>query len=375
MKIAAKLLPNQSAVARKSTSNQHVPHLALVLMTALGIIVLGVLLAPDPPSLSTTVTGNSILAAHVRPDLAGALDHVSVASIDGGATTYAGFGADEHTEYEIGSITKTFTALLFVDAISRGEVAADTKLGSLLPLEGSRVSDVTLAELASHRSGLSLVGLRVQDAPQFLPYLLHRDPYRQNISGLISHARKADLQTRGEVSYSNLGYALLGQALAAASGMDYAQMVRTRIFEPLGMTESSVPTTTQHLPKNAPTGYSSTGKSAAAWTMNAWAPAGGIRSTPSDMARYATALLDGTAPGMDSLTPRWDWDFSGDSRMGYAWVTGGRNRENLTWHNGGTGGFASVLTLDRENHRAAIVLSNTSSAVDRAAINLIGGDE
>jgi CubicO group peptidase (beta-lactamase class C family) len=59
------------------------------------------------------------------------------------------------TQYEIGSLTKTFTASLLADAIRRGEVSADMKVGALLPLGDAPVAGVTLAELASHRSGLS----------------------------------------------------------------------------------------------------------------------------------------------------------------------------------------------------------------------------
>src|ERR1051325_9013387 len=77
---------------------------------------------PSPPSLSTSVTGDAALAAHARPLLHGALDHVSIAVIDGSTVTYAHFGANEHTQYEIGSLTKIFTAWLLADAIRRGGV-------------------------------------------------------------------------------------------------------------------------------------------------------------------------------------------------------------------------------------------------------------
>src|SRR5688500_11146783 len=83
---------------------------ALALAAVAGL--LGVLAQPNPPSLSTVVTGEAALAARARPLLPGALDRVSLAVIDGDTVTYAGFGSDEHTEYEIGSLTKTFTALL-----------------------------------------------------------------------------------------------------------------------------------------------------------------------------------------------------------------------------------------------------------------------
>ena len=103
------------------TSSQHRQRIVVALALAALVALLGVLAQPSPPSLSTMVTGDVALAARARPLLAGALDHVSIAVVDGSTVTYAGFGADEHTEYEIGSLTKTFTALLLADAIQRGE--------------------------------------------------------------------------------------------------------------------------------------------------------------------------------------------------------------------------------------------------------------
>lgn len=119
-------------------------------------IAVAVLLAPPPPpSLSTAVTGDVALAAQALPYLVGALGRVSVAVIDGDAVAYAHFGASSDTVSAIGAVSKTFTALLRADAIARGEVAADTTVGALLPLGGAPAA-VTLAELASHRSGLPL---------------------------------------------------------------------------------------------------------------------------------------------------------------------------------------------------------------------------
>src|ERR687886_1519081 len=181
----------------------------------------------------------------------GALDRVSIAVVDGPTTTYASFGADEHTAYEIGSLTKTFTGLLLADAIRRGEVTADTKAGALLPLGGAPIADVTLAELASHRSGLSAQGMQLDDTiPFLLRYVRHHNPFTQDVDGVLATARKATLTNRGGFVYSNLGVALLGHALAAAAHMNYAQMVQERLFTPLGMTESSLPLTVDNLPSN-----------------------------------------------------------------------------------------------------------------------------
>jgi CubicO group peptidase (beta-lactamase class C family) len=136
--------------------------------------------------------------------------------VDGSTVTYASFGANEETEYEIGSITKTFTGSLLAEAIERGEVTAETKLGALLPLAGAPVADVTLAELASHRSGLSAQGMQLDETIPFLARLqMHRNPFIHDVDGVLAIARKATLSNRGDFVYSNLGTALLGQALAA----------------------------------------------------------------------------------------------------------------------------------------------------------------
>jgi CubicO group peptidase (beta-lactamase class C family) len=311
------------------------------------VALLGALAMPHPPALSMTVTGDPALAAAARPLLRGALDRVSIAIIDGDSVTYAHFGADGDTVYEIGSITKTFTSLLFADAIARGEVAAETTVGTLLPLGSAPAAAVTLAELASHRSGLP------RTAPptiqEHLLLLTGRDPYVQDVDGVIAQARAATLRDRGTVSYSNLGTALLGQALAAASSLDYARLVQERLFGPLGMATSSVPVTAENLPADAPTGYSQGGQHAPPWTLNGAAPGGGIRSTAADMARYARALLDGAAPGMAALTPRWEAGHG--SRIGYAWNTAEVAGRTVTSHGGATAGFCAAIAVDRANGR------------------------
>lgn len=341
--------------------------LALAALIALG----SSFTRPNPPSLSTAVTGESELAARARPLLAGALDKVSIAVVDGSTVTYASFGASQDTEYEIGSITKTFTGQLLADAIERGEVTAATKVGALLPLGGAQVADVTLAELASHRSGLSAQGMQLgQTIPFVVRLQLHRNPFVQDRDGVLAIARQAALTNRGAFVYSNLGTALLGHALAAAAHTDYVPLVRERLLIPLGMSATTLPLTATDLPADAPTAYSAEGVAEAPWTIGGWAPAGGARSTPADMARLARALLDGSAPGMDALTPQWDI-VQGAQQVGYAWQTRLYKGHLVTYKTGLTGGFTSEIALDRERERAVIVLSNTAADVDNAARALL----
>ena len=165
---------------------------------------------------------------------------------------------------------------------------------------------------------------------------------------------------------------LLGHALAAAAHTDYVTLVQQRLLTPLGMSATTLPLTTNEFPGDAPTGYSADGKAEGPWAVNGWAPAGGARSTPEDMARHARALLDGTAPGMDALTPQWDI-LEGAQQIGYAWQTQLYKGHLITFKNGLTGGFTSKIALDRERQRAVIVLSNTAAEVDDAANGLLVG--
>jgi CubicO group peptidase (beta-lactamase class C family) len=317
-------------------------------------------------------TGDSGLIALVEPlaRAAGLGDRLSVVHIRAGVHRHAHFGAGPATVYEIGSVAKTMTALLFAEAVESAALRADTRLGSLLDLDGSPAADVTLEELASHRSGLPRLATGLRDrANAVVAVLRHRNPYPGDLRRLLAQARTAKVTARGQFSYSNLGAALLGQALAAHAGIGYPALLHRRVFARLGMTASSTPLCDAELPADAPTGWSAHGVREQPWSLGAYAPAGGVRSTPADMASYAQALLDGEAPGLSALEPRWEADHG--SRVGYAWFTDRVADADITWHNGATGGFSSMLALDRDRATAVVILTNTAVAVDEIALRLL----
>jgi len=136
------------------------------------------------------------------------------------------FGAGSDTEYEIGSVTKTMTSMIFAAAVDAGEVSADTTVGSLLDLGSSPVAGVMLEELASHRSGLPRIASGVKTRiGAIVAVLRHRNPYTADLPTFLAHAKAWKIAARGQFSYSNLGAALLGQALAAHAGTGYPRLV------------------------------------------------------------------------------------------------------------------------------------------------------
>ena len=341
---------------------------------ALLVAVLGLSVRPDTPALSTDESGDSGLLDRARPLFAeGAHHRVSVIGIDGESTRFAHFGADDATSYEIGSVSKSLTGLLLADMIERGEVSEDTELGTLLDLDGAPAASVTLAELSGHRSGLPRLSPRPRDAiGSWAASVTSRDPYRFDVAALVDQVAAADTSGRGEVSYSNMGAAVLGQALAARAGTDYADLLRARVLDPLDMDATVLPATADELPAGAIEGTDAKGRSADPWLAGAYAPAGGVRSTPGDMAVLARALLFGDAPGAGAMDPRWDDGEGG--RVGLGWFVDEYDGTDLTWHNGGTGGFSTMVALDREGGRAVVVLADTAAGVEDQARALLLGE-
>lgn len=312
------------------------------------------------PSLSPSTTGDADLVALVRSSLRrGTRDRLAVASVTPEGTQFAGFGADENTEFEIGSITKTMTGLLLAEAITRGEVTSNTQLGELLDMGDSETANATLGALATHHSGLPALGGTLREMLRVQWLVMQRaDPYQGlDYDVTLRHGRDASLSSPKFV-YSNLGFALLGHALAAAADTDWATLVRDRVFAPAGMSRARVPQLRQDL-REAPAGSTKSGRPAEPWLLEGYAPAGVVRAGMRDMIAYAQYLLAGSDAVSTTLTGT--AKVSGKTTIGYAWML---EPDGTAWHNGGTGGFSSILLLDPSRTRVVIALSNTAVEVD-----------
>lgn len=331
----------------------------------IGVIAVGALAARGRPALATVTTGDPDLVALVQRAIRpGVRDRLAVAAVDAETVRFAGFGADEATEFEIGSITKTMTGLLLAEAILRGEVAARTRVGDLLDLGDSAAAEISLVDLATHHCGLPPFGGTAGELLRAQWRVIRRaDPYQGlDLPTVLEHARVASL-TGPEFAYSNLGYAVLGHALAAAAGTDWPTLMRERVFAPAGMDSARVPLTRGEV-QDAPLGWSESGRPAQPWVLDGYAPAGAVRANADDMVAYARYLLTDAAAVQQALTAA--AEVGDGTAIGYAWML---EEDGTAWHNGGTGGFASILLLDPTRQQAIIVLSNTAHEVDS-----LGGD-
>lgn len=307
-------------------------------------------------------TADTDLAAQLARRLGRAHPVAAVATISPAGTRTAVIGARADADFEIGSISKGITGLLYADSCSRGEVTPETTLGSLLPLGDSPAGLVTVGAISTHTSGLPRLPPDVHAIRATLQLWRHgTNPYGATVGELLAQAHGVRIST-AKPRYSNLGFELLGHAISHAAGRTYQELLAERLTGPLRLDSMYAPSRPDEVRASAVTGTSQRGRARQNWTGEALAPAGGIRSSIDDMAALARALLDRSAPGSAALDPV--RPFSGGMRIGAAWLTFDLKGREITWHNGGTGGFRSLMALDHRAGTAVVLLSATSRSVD-----------
>jgi CubicO group peptidase (beta-lactamase class C family) len=296
---------------------------------------------------------------------------------------------DADPKFELGSVTKGLTGMLLAEAIGRGELTLETTAGEILTArpalhahtEGP-LHTITLRELCTHTSGLPRLPRTAGTAGRVVRYsLLGMDPYRgQSAERVIQLAASQKLQHPGQYRYSNLGGAVAGQLLALAAGSEYSMLVQERIFGPLHMTSSTIAVKGG----TAARGRTKSGRGRQPWVLDGYAPAGGVIATIEDVSRLTAALVDGSAPGITSLTALDDVAPSAPGRAaGMFWIIEPLERPDqtpapatpptgtvLTWHNGGTGGYSAFLGLARAERRGVAVLADTGAVAEQRAIAL-----
>jgi CubicO group peptidase (beta-lactamase class C family) len=281
---------------------------------------------------------------------------------------------DGRTLFEIGSITKTFTATLFAQRIERGDLALGTTVrdaaSGLRAWRRPGVGDVTLGQLATHTAGLPRLPL---DPWLLLGRLFTRDGPYGNYSAdrFLDFAAASDPPGPGPhgFDYSNYGMALLGEIVARREGTTFDAMVRRDILAPLGMARTG--TTTR--PEDAALlahGHDGALRRTGYWLIPGMAGAGALRSNAEEMAKYLVAHRDGTLAGA-RLTHGQQAKAGERSGVGLSWIIRPAGTSRILWHNGGTGGFRSFAGFHEGTKRGVIVLSNSSVGVDEIGIHLL----
>ncbi|CQR63089.1 serine hydrolase domain-containing protein [Streptomyces leeuwenhoekii] len=288
----------------------------------------------------------------------------------GARTSVDGHGPDENVQYRIGSITKTFTAVLVLRLRDEGLLDLADPLEKHLP--GTGAGEATIAELLAHTGGLAAESpapwwertpgsLRPQ-----LADVLGEQPFRHPV-GRRFH-------------YSNPGYTLLGALVEKVRGASWEEVLRAEVLEPLGLRRTSAQPQAPH---------------AGGWAVHPWAdvmlpeptedlgrmaPAGQLWSTTGDLARFAVFLAYGDDRVLTAETvremrmpaaPAEAPDVVDGLSYGLGLQLQSRDGRLLFGHSGSLPGYLANLTISVEDDVAAVVLANCTSGPPLA---LVGAD-
>jgi D-alanyl-D-alanine carboxypeptidase len=280
--------------------------------------------------------------------------------------------ADQDTVYRIGSITKMFTALMLEQLVEAGKVHLSDPAEKYFP-EIKTVQDrfpgappVTLVQLATHTAGL---GMEPDDLDTYLKGPV--STWEKTLIAALPHTHyKFEPGTR--FSYSNIGFAILGAALARAAGEPYVEYVPQHIFEPLGMTHSALepnPEMLPHLSKGyevGPSGVDAKTPQREHAGRGYKVPNGAIYTTVGDLARFASFLM-GEGPEsvlkaaslerfLTQSAVQADFNLSSGYGLGFGVIR--RDNYIAFGHSGGVAGYTAMLQINRQAGVGVIVLAN-----------------
>ena len=278
------------------------------------------------------------------------------------------------TQFELGSITKVFTALLLAESerlgkVSRSDPAAKYLLQPADP-DQAPLAKITLLSLTTHTSGLPRLSSNIGANPD-----ANQDPYARYDRALLVEAFRTDGATapagRG-VAYSNFGAAVLGEALGAAWGTSYAGALRTHVLEPLGMKATTVGLAGLPPPPDFPLGHAN-GKTVPNWTFQAYAPAGALRSSVREMAIFLAACLDKDASPLHAaieaaIRPQQALDDL-VGHIGLGWFI---TEEGVIWHNGATAGSHAFVAFNPKAGAGIVILANVQLPAEPLGFGLLG---
>ncbi len=277
---------------------------------------------------------------------------ISVGIIKSGQATYKVYGENgkeifnQENIYEIGSLTKTFTASLINKAVNEGKISIDSSIDNYLRLPKENKYP-TIKELLTHTSGYKSFYFEPCMVSNF--FKRRNDFYGVTKEMILAKVSKLNLNKNSyNFAYSNFGYAVLGLVLETVYDTDYKILVNDFVKNELGLNNTKISDKSGNLGKY--------------WEWksdDAYLSAGAITSNITDMLAYAKYQLKGVHKNLKTI------DASGKSyklmdinmdQIGMSWLVD--NKNSVIWHNGGTGNYNSYLGFNPNTKTAVVILSN-----------------
>jgi CubicO group peptidase (beta-lactamase class C family) len=267
---------------------------------------------------------------------------------------------DGDTVFEIMSITKVLTSLLLADMVERGEVALHEPVARYLPVTlRERGGPITLLDLATYTSGLPNMPANVP--PDWYASTAPMAAYTQAqlftfLSGYLpEHAAGTHYE------YANLGFGLLGIALASRAGKPYEELLVERVCNPLGLAHTRL-TLNEDMRRSMAQGHDLAMKPTGPWELRAIPGAGYARSTANDLTTFIKACLGFTRtplePALTRMTATQRPTSLAGTKAGMGWYVTAAEGGEIVWKSGLSMGCNTFIGYCRQSRRGVVLLAN-----------------
>lgn len=263
------------------------------------------------------------------------------------------------TKFRIGSITKQFTAAAILKLQEEGKISVTDKLSKFLP-DFPRADEVTIHQLLTHISGIhSYTG-----KPEFIAKVT--SPITEEALITFFKNDPYDFSPGEKWQYNNSAFFLLGHIIGKVTGKPYAEYLKKTFFDPLGMTNTGVHSSTLNL-QNEAKGYTKENgqyKPATNWDMSWAGGAGALYSTVEDLYKWNEALFNGKVLQENSLKAGFtpvvlsNGKKPDNANYGYGWALGDYRGQDIIEHGGGLHGFIAQLARYPEENVTVVLLTN-----------------
>ena len=290
---------------------------------------------------------------------------LSIAIIKNGQTNYYGIVKlndtikpiiNQSKVFEIGSLTKVFTATVLASLVTKNKIKLDDNINSYYPFEFKNNSKITFESLANHTSGMPRLPSNIDLSDGKNPYKsygeLELNKYLKNVLKFENTSVKAYL-------YSNLGAGLLSHTLELSLKTTFQELVKKSIFDKYNMKNSY--TSSQNLGDKLVKGLNAEGKVTSNWDFNILFGGGGILSTTEDLSKFAIAQFN--LKNKELVLTRTPTFVANDKMtIGLGWhILKTDKIKEFFWHNGGTGGYSTSMLVDVMDNTSVVILSNVSA--------------
>jgi CubicO group peptidase (beta-lactamase class C family) len=303
------------------------------------------------------------------------IDDDGARMVSTGSSGVPGLALDGDSVFEIMSITKVLTSLLLAEMAARGEVAFDDPVAKYLPPSVTlheHGGPMTLLDLATYTSGLPNMPGNLAKNWYDLPNPMGDYPVAKLYEFLSGYVPKYEPGTHYE--YANLGFGLLGIALARRAGKSYEELLIERVCGPLGLADTRI-TLSSEMRRHLVQGHDMDLKPTQLWDFPAMPGAGYARSTANNLTVFVKACIGVTrsplrAPLARLIATRRATPLAG-TEVGLGWFISSDGKEEIVWKSGLSAGCNTFIGFSTKRRRGAVLLSNFLwQPIDAGTINM-----